>query len=63
MYQLLLRQLEQLQSELAVADPSDTTRTIDAVRTMAASLRRLDDRTTGVAQTRKRPRTGQRRVA
>ncbi len=63
MYHLLLRQLEQLQTELAAADPSNQTKTVDAVRTMAARLRRLDDRMPRATRIRARASGLGRRVA
>ncbi|MFO1114049.1 MAG: hypothetical protein U1E28_00065 [Beijerinckiaceae bacterium] len=63
MYHLLLRQLEHLQRELAVADPTNLTQTVDAVGAMAASLRRLDDRIPRATRTRAPARGQTRRVA
>jgi hypothetical protein len=43
MYLPLLRELEQLQANLAKADPANETKAIDMVRQMSAVLRRRHD--------------------
>ena len=46
MYLSVLRELEKLQAEIAVADPADEAKAAEIVARMAQSLRRLDTRDT-----------------
>ena len=46
MYLSVLRELEKLQAEIAIADPADEAKAAEIVARMAQSLRRLDTRDT-----------------